>query len=321
MRVMLHHPFITFSKANRRLILLLIASHLLWSCAVLLLWSTSGWIKAALPWWSAGFIALQLYAAAQLLLPALLLHAEKRSRGFYLFWGTALALSIWLLNQLPPVGSWQPLLSVLKSALLLLVATLIGAALARYVRHLWEIIPICIAMTLADLASWLFGPTASFTQQIKQYYLAPEGPPPLIDMVLIKLAFPGSTGLAPVFGISDWIMVVFFAQVAAHFEVNDNLIGTAGETLARNRRIGRYLPVSVCALFAATLLAQLTGFFIPALPLIALFVLLWYAARSLWLQRRIGKAEPLRKKPETARFPQPSCKKRMTADHDRTTKQ
>jgi len=283
---MLHHPFITFSKSNQRLILLLIASHMLWSCAILALWSAGGGIKAASPWWSAGFIALQLYAAAQLMLPALLLHAEKRSRSFYLFWGIALLLSIWLINQLPLVGGWQPLLAVIKSGLLLLVATLIGAALARYVHRLWEIIPICIAMTLADFASWLFGPTASFTQQIKQYYLAPEGPPPLIDMVLIKLVFPGATGLAPVFGLSDWIMVVFFALVAGRFEVNDNLIGTAGETLARNGRIGCYLPVSVVALFAATQLAQLTGLFIPALPLISLLMILWYAARYLRLRRR-----------------------------------
>ncbi len=35
---------------------------------------------------------------------------------------------------------------------------------------------------------------------------------PLIDMVLVKFAhYPGATGLVPVFGVSDWIMVVFAA--------------------------------------------------------------------------------------------------------------
>ncbi len=279
------HPFTTFSKSNRRLIFLLIASHLLWSCAVFGLWSTGRLFEAALPWWSGAFIALQLYAAAQLLLPVLLLHPEERSRGFYLFWGMTLALSIWLINQLTPGGGWQPLLTVVKSGLLLLVATVIGAALARYVHRLWEIVPVCIVMTLADLASWLYGPTAGFTREIKQYYLMPEGPPPLIDMVLIKLAFPGPAGLAPVFGISDWIMVVFFAIVARRYGVNDNLAGPAGETLAKQGRIGRYLPVSVAALFVAIVLAQVTGLFIPALPLIALIMLLWYAARYLLLRR------------------------------------
>lgn len=283
---MLPQPFMTFSQSNRRLILLLIASHLLWSCALFGLWWSGRLLEAPAPWLSAGFLALQLYAAAQSLLPALLLHPEERSRGFYLFWGLSLALSIWLLNQLNPQYPWLPLLGVLKSGLLLLVATLTGAALARYVHRLWEVVPICVVMTLADFASWLYGPTALFTQKIEAYYLAPEGPPPLIDMLLIKLAFPGSAGLAPVFGISDWIMVVFFAMVARRHRINDNLAGVSGEILAREGRIGRYLPVSVAALFVATLLAQTTGLFIPALPLIALIMLLWYAIRYLRLRRR-----------------------------------
>ncbi len=264
------------------MIFLLIASHLLWSCAALGLWSVGRLIEPVLYWWSAVFISLQLYAAAQLLLPALLLHPEERNRSFYLFWGITLILIVWLINQLTADGVWLSLLSVVKSSLLLLVATITGAALARYVNRLWEIVPVCIVMTLADFASWLYGPTAGFTQQIQQYYLAPEGPPPLIDMVLIKLAFPGSVGLAPVFGISDWIMVVFFAIVANRYEVNDNLIGPSGETLARQGRIGCYLPVSVVALFIAIILAQTTGLFIPALPLIALIMLLWYAGRYLF---------------------------------------
>jgi hypothetical protein len=281
---MTFHPFTTFSKSNRRLILWLIAGHLLWSCALFGLWASGRLLEAAGPWLSGSFIALQLYAAAQLLLPALLLHPEERSRGFYLFWGLTLGLSIWLLNQLPPVADWLPLLTVIKSGLLLLVATVTGAALARYVHRLWELVPICIVMTLADFSSWLYGPTAGFSRQIQQYYLTPEGPPPLIDMVLIKLVFPGPAGLAPVFGISDWIMVVFFAIVARRHGVNDNLIGVSGETLARQGRIGRYLPVSVVALFVATVLAQVTGLFIPALPLIALIMLFWYAVR--YLRRR-----------------------------------
>jgi hypothetical protein len=205
---------------------------------------------------------------------------------FYLFWGITLLLSIWLINQLTPVNHWLPLLNLIKSSLLLLVATLTGAALARYVQRLWEIIPVCIVMTLADVASWLCGPTAGFSKEIQQYYQAPEGPPPLIDMFLIKLVIPGSAGLMPVFGISDWIMVVFFAIVARRYAINDNLMGPPGETLARQGRIGRYLPVSVAALFIAIVLAQTTGLFIPALPLMALVMFLWYAMRYLLLQRR-----------------------------------
>lgn len=279
-------PFFTFSKTNRRQILLLIACHLLWSAAILVLGWSGSRLETALPWWSGAFIALQLFAAAQLLLPALLLDPEARSRGFYLFWGMSLALGIWLLNQLSAGGLWQQLLIALKSGLLLLAATVTGAALARYIHRLWEIIPICVVMTLADFASWRYGPTAVFTEQIQQYRLAPIGPPPLVDLILIKLAFPGTPALAPLFGISDWIMVVFFAVVARRHGVNDNLFGTSGEALARQGKIGRYLPVPVVALFVATILAQVTGLFIPALPLIAMIMLLWYAGRYLLLRQR-----------------------------------
>ncbi len=277
--------FITFSTSNRRLILWLVAGHLLWSCMVFGLWLSGQRIDGTNPWWSGGFIALQLFAAAQLLLPALLLQPEVRNRFFYVFWGVTLILSIWLINQLTLATSWLPLFILIKSGLLLLVATVIGAALARYVRRLWEIIPICIVMALADVVSWSCGPTAGFSREIQQYYLAPEGPPPLIDMFLIKLTFPGAVGLAPVFGISDWIMVVFFAIVARRYKINDNLLGTPGETVARQGRIGRYLPVSVVALFIAILLAHTTGLFIPVLPLMALVMFLWYAIRYL-LQKR-----------------------------------
>ena len=272
---------VSFNKSNWRLILLLIASHLVWSCAVVGLWSTGQLIDSNLALWSGLFLFLQLYAAAQLILPALLLHPEERTRGFYLFWSGALVLLLWLVNQLPYSGSWQVVFWALKSAMLLLVATIVGAALARYVKRLWEIVPVCIVMTLADFASWFKGPTSGFVNQIEQYYRTLEGPPPLIDMILVKLAFPGSVNLAPVFGVSDWIMVVFFALVARQHDVNDNLLGSRGEALARRGRIGGYLPVSVVALFIANILAQVTGLFIPALPLIALVMLLWYGIRHL----------------------------------------
>jgi hypothetical protein len=290
--VFMQQSFTTFSKANRRLIFMLIASHVLWSGVVLGLWATGLVLAVVTPWWSATFIAVQLFAAVQLLLPALLLQPEQRSRSFYLFWAGALVLSVWAANQFTPSGIWMPLLTVFKSALLLLVGTLVGTALARFVNRLWEIVPVCVVMTLADFYSWYAGPTAGFAEKIKQYYLAPDGPPPLIDMVLVKLAFPGSAGLIPMFGLSDWIMVVFFAVVASRHGVNDNLVGTRGETLARQGQAGRYLPISLVALFAAVLLAQASGLFIPVLPLIALVMLLWYALRYLLLLRSGGQVSP-----------------------------
>jgi len=275
---------LAFTKQNRRLIALLFGCHVTWGALVILLWALGHLFPVSGPLWAAGFAAAQVYAAAQLILPALLLHPEQRSRSFYLFWAAVLILTIWLVNLVPVSPAGAPVLPAIQSALLLLVATIIGAAMARYVRRLWEIVPICIVITAADFASWLVGPTSGFVQQVEHYYRTFEGPPPLVDMILVKLAFPGQAGLLPVFGVSDWIMVVFFAITARHFDVNDNLIGAHGETLARRGRIGGYLPVSVLALFVALLLAQLTGEFVPALPFIAAIMLLWYGVRHAMLK-------------------------------------
>ena len=95
------HPFTTFSKPNRRLIYLLAGSHLIWCLVIFLLWLVSQSIRDHVALWNGLFITLQLFFAAQLLLPALLLHPETRSRGFYIFWGLFLAASIWLANQFP----------------------------------------------------------------------------------------------------------------------------------------------------------------------------------------------------------------------------
>jgi hypothetical protein len=129
------------------------------------------------------------------------------------------------------------------------------------------------------------GPTANFAKDIEQYYLDPVGPPPLIDMVLVKFTLPGAATLIPVFGISDWIMVAFFVNVSRRYSINDNLVGLSDELLAEKKIRGRYLPLPVVALFAAVQLAHTSGLFIPVLPLIAIIMLLWYASYSLRSRR------------------------------------
>jgi hypothetical protein len=231
--------------------------------------------------WSLLFLALQLYVAIQILLPILRLEPTQRSRVFYLLAATGLALLITLSNSIPANPFWQPLLAIAKSALLILSATAIGTVLARFVTAIRNLIPICIVMSLADISSWLIGPTADFSRQIETFYRKPIGPPPAVDQILIKLAFPGMDRLVPVFGISDWIMVVLFINVANKFSLNDNLLGIAAHQLIRQHRFGLYLPLPALALFSALVLAQTTGFFVPALPFMAATMLLWYGLHSL----------------------------------------
>jgi len=269
----------------------LAAGCLMWSVAVCGLWGWGRLLDPAGPLWAAAFVVLQVYAAAQLILPALLFQPEERTRTFYLFWGAILALGIWLSNRAAVSDIWLPTAAALKSGLLLLAATLAGAVLARYVKRLWEIVPVCLVMTFADVVSWLSGPTAAFSRQIEEHYLAPGSPAPLVDMILIKLAAPGSSTLVPVLGFSDWIMAVFFAIVAVRLGINDNLLVLPGKELARKGRIGLYLPIPIAGLLAAIALAQATGLFLPALPLLALTMLLWYAVRHL-ARRSWGRGAP-----------------------------
>jgi len=281
---MIFSRLFSFSSTNRRLLLLLIGGWLLWSIAVAGLWLLGRQLSSPSYWWSAAFIFVQLYIAVQMLLPALLLEPEQRTRGFYLFWLAGLAVLIWAAHRLPVGGSWSPLLSALKTGLLLFSGTLVGIILARYVKRLWEVLPLALVMMLADFSSWAVGPTAEFARQIEDYYRAPEGPLPLIDMVLVKLTYPGASGLVPVFGLSDWIIVVFFAAVARRYRINDNLIGPGRDPAQEGP--GLYLPVSVVALFLAILLAHAGETFIPALPLIvlvvALYYVLWILGQRLW---------------------------------------
>ena len=269
-----------FSAHNKRLLLITAGVCCLWSGVPAGLWFAAERFSLTSIWWPAMFVFAQLYLAAQTIVPALLLEPEHRSRGFYLFWLLALAVLVWLANRLPVVDAW-PLSGVPATGLLLFTGTLIGVALARYVKRLWEILPLCLVMMLADFSSWAVGPTAEFAREIEAYYLDPVGPPPLIDMVLVKFAYPGAPDLVPVFGVSDWIMVVFFAAVARRYRINDNLLGPPPSGHYPDRLWGRYLPISAIALFVAIMLAHASGSFIPALPLMALAVIAFYLLRTL----------------------------------------
>lgn len=278
---------ISFNRNNKLRLLELLVGHVLWCFSLLVIFVLVRNIENTSPLWSVGLMILQLYFAGYLIFPALRLQPEKRSRGFYVFWGIVFALLIWAIHLLPLSGPRKPFLNAIQSGLLLMTGTIVGVVLARYVKKLWEILPLCLAMSLADFSSWLIGPTADFAQTIEQYYLKPAGPPPTIDMVLVKLAFPGTANLSPVFGISDWIMVAFFIVVAQRFRINDNLFGFRTDIEPESKHWGGfYLPVSLVALLAAVICARTTGLFIPALPVIALVMLVWFGVHSLLKRTR-----------------------------------
>ncbi|PLX92141.1 MAG: hypothetical protein C0621_10335 [Desulfuromonas sp.] len=280
MTTMIRHFVTSISPHNRQLLRQLVFRHTLWSFILFLL--ASGCRLIPLPAWSGHLaVALQLVAIAQLLPPLLQLMDEPRRRSFYLAWGVLLLTGLYLLFQLVRTSALLPLMA-LQSGALLFCGALVGATLARYTRRLRDLVPVAAVIAATDLLSWLAGPTAGMIPIIDSYYRAPSGPPPLIDLLLVKFALPSPLGLAPLFGISDWIMVVFFAVVAKRHGLDDNLFP---------RRTPLYLPLPVFALTAALFAAQTSGLFLPALPIVALIVLVGDFTLWWWQKGRNKSAD------------------------------
>ena len=278
---MLPTHLMSFPPQNRKLLKALVGISLGWSLLALLLFWGGRYFPPS-PYLDALWMAIQLFTAAQLLIPVQFLKPEPRQRLFYWFWLLILIIVNALLYFIFPVAATIPAVNAVKSGVLLLSGTLVGAVLARYIDRLRDALLVCVAMSVADFSSWLVGPTAQFSQQIAAYYQTPEGPAPMIDMVLIKLAFPGGGALMPVVGVSDWVMVTFFTCVASQFQVKENLFGGAVRLqLSADSLWGRYLPVPVVVLFAILLLAQSSHLFIPVLPLLAVAMIGWYLVNNL----------------------------------------
>ena len=100
-----------------------------------------------------------------------------------------------------------------------------------------------------------------------------EGPVPASDFILVKFSVPGLENPMPIFGLSDWVIIVFLTAAAVKFSMNDNLAGKSMETMVNKRQLSFYLPVTVLGLIAAVFTAHYQGIFLPALPVIALFFL------------------------------------------------
>ncbi len=163
------------------------------------------------------------------------------------------------------------LLSGISTANLFFCASLIGAALSSAIKRPGELVPVCITAAIADLISVMKGPSKSMVKDITAYYdQGMEGAPPFIDFILIKAGIPGYEIPVPLFGVTDWILLVLLSSALIRLQMNDNLL--ASSTHKRNII---YLPVSAVALFVGLVFAQVTQQFIPAMVFIALFFLVY----------------------------------------------
>ncbi len=163
----------------------------------------------------------------------------------------------------------------ISTANLLFCATLIGAALSSAVKRPGELVPVCLTAAIADLISVIKGPTKSMVEDITAYYdKGMEGTPPFVDFILVKVGIPGFEIPVPLFGVTDWVLLVLLSSALLRMQKNDNLL-----VYKKKKSKFIYLPVSALALFAGLVFAQLTQEFIPAMVFIALFFLIYLVVK------------------------------------------
>ncbi len=156
--------------------------------------------------------------------------------------------------------------------LLLLFATIIGSWLIEALSKPSEMIPVCFILFAIDIFSVFQGPSKEIAEIIGIYYSkGMTGPPPLVDYLIIKFPAISSATLTPVFGVSDWIIAVFFTSAAMKFDLNDNALSFFYKKSSTVQTI--WLPVGTLGLYLALIIAWITDIFIPALPVMVLFFL------------------------------------------------
>jgi len=196
------------------------------------------------------------------------LHRRPVVRIQLLFFTLAFSAGLFVLSGWPGISSGTAML--LNSANLFVLALLLGSWMVVPLKRAAELVPVCAVMTAADLFSVFGGPSRGMAKDIAAYYEGGRvGPVPAADFLLLKVAVPGMPALVPVFGVADWIMVVFLAATAARFGLDDNLAGRGLDSMVAGGRTRPYLGVSVVGLCLAVLLARSSGVFLPALPVVA----------------------------------------------------
>ena len=192
--------------------------------------------------------------------------------GMYAAWvlaSMALAPFLYLMGQHLAIG--RSMIFILNTANLFVFANLIGALIIKPLKRPAELIILCVVLALSDLFSVISGPTRVIVKSVKAYYEGGmQGPAPPGDFLLIKFPAPGTAMLQPVFGVSDWIIIVFLSAAAFKFGMNDNLAGKGLSAMAHRSRMGFYVPVAGIGLLLAMAAANLLNIFIPVLPMIAL---------------------------------------------------
>lgn len=186
-------------------------------------------------------------------------------------------------------NAFSVLAGVTGTTLLILLSCLVGSYLCQAINRPAELIPVCSVAFMVDFYSVLQGPSKVIAQQVGDFYSkGAKGPVPLADMILLKIPNPAVEFLTPVFGVSDWIFIVFLSAVLLKFKISDSVIAKDIYHVVNSTQVQLYFPLASLALLVSVLIAYLLGSFVPALPIILTMVLPWliFTNRGLFIMRR-----------------------------------
>ncbi len=267
----------------------------MWMFASLVVYGLGGLIPdaafhpLAIPLITLIYVLLGFYLTVYFLIHAeSAFHKKDALRTGYIIGTAAVGVLIYGAARIYHISG--PLMQMLNTANLLVLANLVGAWIITPVLRMAELSMLCVVAALADLFSFLRGPTRAIAESIHTYYSGGlQGPPPAGDFLLIKVAVPGMYYLKPIFGVSDWIIMAFLSAAAVRFCIDDNLAGKSLPAMVREKRISLYFPVPGAALVIAVLLAYRFNIFIPVLPMVAAvfisYLLLGYPAARQFTRR------------------------------------
>lgn len=191
-----------------------------------------------------------------------------------------------LLFQIENTDSFAGILAgIAGTTTLIIFASLLGSYLSQAIKRLPELIPVCSVAFTVDLYSVLQGPSKKIALQIGEYYSSgAKGTVPYVDIILIKIPHLTVNYLTPIFGVSDWIFVVFFTTTLLKFRVSDSVLGSDITTLIDSENRQFYFPLVSIGLLTSIFIAYIANIFVPALPIIIMIVLPWIIIKhpNLW---------------------------------------
>lgn len=198
----------------------------------------------------------------------------------------ALIIARVLLFKIENTDSFVGVLAGITGSITLIIfASLLGSYLSQAIKRPAELIPVCSVAFTVDLYSVLKGPSKDIALKIGEFYSSgARGDLPYIDMILLKIPNLTVNYLTPVFGVSDWIFIVFLTSTLFKFRISDNTVGSDIATIINSKSSQFYVPIASIALGTSILIAQTTNIFIPALPIIILIVIAWLSIKhpNLW---------------------------------------